>query len=335
MRGSYGTTKYCMTFLRGASCSDHSCMNLHEWGDESDCFTKEDLTTLYVTVLLHRGIFLILLTMYRKHTMKDTENRVRTITIVKKGEDAEGMSLNGMCSNRFLTELHIKVFLAPHLGRTNLQLRLRAQRCKTIPMQCRVLPHGNNDVLESVLGNKVPVPSLQAVAPCPLQPRKIGKRRQQKPPHLLLPPVLRPRIYLRRLRRRVNRRKRKLLPLQYPPYVRLLQSWRKPRANHYPTYPVRAHRQSHCLCLLSQLLFYPPRRQGFQPSPLACPLLQGCHLRRRPHYRPTRPHKYLCRSVKVNIRCLHRLGHLSQILKLAAKPPKSRVGRAPSPSWIA
>lgn len=49
MRASYGTTKYCMTFLRGVSCTDHSCMNLHEWGDESDCFTKEDLTTLWVT----------------------------------------------------------------------------------------------------------------------------------------------------------------------------------------------------------------------------------------------------------------------------------------------
>lgn len=48
MRASYGTTKYCMAFLRGVSCSDHSCMNLHEWGDESDCFTKEDLTTLFV-----------------------------------------------------------------------------------------------------------------------------------------------------------------------------------------------------------------------------------------------------------------------------------------------
>lgn len=46
MRASYGTTKYCMAFLRGVSCSDHSCMNLHEWGDEKDCFTKEDLTTL-------------------------------------------------------------------------------------------------------------------------------------------------------------------------------------------------------------------------------------------------------------------------------------------------
>ena len=48
MRASYGTTKYCMTFLRGQTCSDHGCLNLHEWGDEKDCFTKEDLTTLYV-----------------------------------------------------------------------------------------------------------------------------------------------------------------------------------------------------------------------------------------------------------------------------------------------
>jgi hypothetical protein len=47
MRASYGTTKYCMSFLRGVNCPDHNCMNLHEWGDEKDCFTKEDLTTLY------------------------------------------------------------------------------------------------------------------------------------------------------------------------------------------------------------------------------------------------------------------------------------------------
>lgn len=48
MRASYGTTKYCIAFLRGVSCSDNTCMNLHEWGDEKDCFTKEDLTTLSV-----------------------------------------------------------------------------------------------------------------------------------------------------------------------------------------------------------------------------------------------------------------------------------------------
>ncbi|KAF9244240.1 hypothetical protein BU15DRAFT_86156 [Melanogaster broomeanus] len=66
MRASYGTTKYCMAFLRGVSCSDHTCMNLHEWGDEKDCFTKEDLTTL-------------------KHTIKDTESMSRT---AKEGDGA-------------------------------------------------------------------------------------------------------------------------------------------------------------------------------------------------------------------------------------------------------
>lgn len=48
MRASYGTTKYCLAFLRGVQCNDHSCMNLHEWGDEKDYFTKEDLATLCV-----------------------------------------------------------------------------------------------------------------------------------------------------------------------------------------------------------------------------------------------------------------------------------------------
>ncbi|KAJ7243394.1 hypothetical protein B0H12DRAFT_833209 [Mycena haematopus] len=71
MRASHGTTKYCMAFLRGVTCNDHACMNLHEWGDEKDCFTKEDLTTL-------------------KHTMKATESRTRSVAGGKK-DDAEGL----------------------------------------------------------------------------------------------------------------------------------------------------------------------------------------------------------------------------------------------------
>ncbi|KZT28671.1 hypothetical protein NEOLEDRAFT_768407 [Neolentinus lepideus HHB14362 ss-1] len=70
MRASHGTAKYCMAFLRGQTCNDHSCMNLHEWGDEKDCFTKEDLTTL-------------------KHTLKDTENRPRSTFTIKKADEAE------------------------------------------------------------------------------------------------------------------------------------------------------------------------------------------------------------------------------------------------------
>ncbi|KAF8628424.1 hypothetical protein AX15_003945 [Amanita polypyramis BW_CC] len=73
MRASYGTTKYCMAFLRGVNCNDHNCMNLHEWGDEKDCFTKEDLTTL-------------------KHTIKTTELRSRgTGTAGKKSEEQDGL----------------------------------------------------------------------------------------------------------------------------------------------------------------------------------------------------------------------------------------------------
>ncbi|KAG6886027.1 hypothetical protein C0993_005211 [Termitomyces sp. T159_Od127] len=53
MRASYGTT---------------NCMKLHEWGDEKDCFTKEDLTTL-------------------KHTMKATESKIRSAVGAHKKAD--------------------------------------------------------------------------------------------------------------------------------------------------------------------------------------------------------------------------------------------------------
>ncbi|KAI0279819.1 hypothetical protein BGY98DRAFT_966813 [Russula aff. rugulosa BPL654] len=69
MRASYGTTKYCMSFLRGVNCPDHNCMNLHEWGDEKDCFTKEDLTTL-------------------QHTIKDTEVPRKQTVLGKKVDES-------------------------------------------------------------------------------------------------------------------------------------------------------------------------------------------------------------------------------------------------------
>lgn len=92
MRASYGTTKYCMAFLRGVQCSDHSCMNLHEWGDEKDCFTKEDLTTLY---LLFHSPFNTKADQqpFSKHTMKATESRTRTVTTKKADEDGAYCSL--------------------------------------------------------------------------------------------------------------------------------------------------------------------------------------------------------------------------------------------------
>ena len=88
MRASYGTTKYCMGFLRGQTCSDHGCLSLHEWGDEKDCFTKEDLTTLYVL----RWCFpSVTQSPSRKHTLKDTEDRPRVVA-VKKTDEADGMT---------------------------------------------------------------------------------------------------------------------------------------------------------------------------------------------------------------------------------------------------
>ncbi|MCO5598559.1 hypothetical protein L7F22_052656 [Adiantum nelumboides] len=58
VRASYGTTKYCTTYLRNLPCTNPICTYLHEPGEEADSFTKEDLTTL-------------------RHAAKDAENRIR------------------------------------------------------------------------------------------------------------------------------------------------------------------------------------------------------------------------------------------------------------------
>ncbi|KDN39398.1 hypothetical protein K437DRAFT_11953 [Tilletiaria anomala UBC 951] len=46
IRASYGTTKYCTTYLRNLPCTNPACTYLHEPGEEADSFTKEDLSTL-------------------------------------------------------------------------------------------------------------------------------------------------------------------------------------------------------------------------------------------------------------------------------------------------
>jgi CCR4-NOT transcription complex subunit 4 len=45
LSASFGTTRYCDAFLRGTKCDVNNCHNLHEWGGEGDCFTKNDLDT--------------------------------------------------------------------------------------------------------------------------------------------------------------------------------------------------------------------------------------------------------------------------------------------------
>ncbi|EGG16832.1 RING zinc finger-containing protein [Cavenderia fasciculata] len=46
LRASFGTTKYCSYFLRKLQCNNPDCMYLHEWGQEDDSFTKEDMTNI-------------------------------------------------------------------------------------------------------------------------------------------------------------------------------------------------------------------------------------------------------------------------------------------------
>ena len=46
-RASYGTTKYCSYFLRGQVDPNTDCMFLHELGDDTDSFTKEDMQAGY------------------------------------------------------------------------------------------------------------------------------------------------------------------------------------------------------------------------------------------------------------------------------------------------
>ncbi|QSL66263.1 hypothetical protein MERGE_000640 [Pneumocystis wakefieldiae] len=45
LRASYGTTKYCSTYLRNQPCPNPNCMYLHEPGEEADSFMREDLST--------------------------------------------------------------------------------------------------------------------------------------------------------------------------------------------------------------------------------------------------------------------------------------------------
>ncbi|EMR09484.1 hypothetical protein PNEG_02072 [Pneumocystis murina B123] len=49
LRASYGTTKYCSTYLRNQPCPNPNCMYLHEPGEEADSFMREDLSTFQYT----------------------------------------------------------------------------------------------------------------------------------------------------------------------------------------------------------------------------------------------------------------------------------------------
>ena len=76
----------------------------YEWGDERDCFTKEDLTTLYVFAV---GSLFCHDILPQETYVKDTEDRPRMVT-VKKSDDAESAKLS----------LYPDFFHSSHISRT-------------------------------------------------------------------------------------------------------------------------------------------------------------------------------------------------------------------------
>lgn len=47
LKASYGSTKYCLSWLRGAKCEDGpNCMGMHEWAGEGDTFTRSDMAMM-------------------------------------------------------------------------------------------------------------------------------------------------------------------------------------------------------------------------------------------------------------------------------------------------
>lgn len=46
LRAAYGTTKYCSSYLRGQHCQNPQCMFLHEPGEETESYTRRDLSAM-------------------------------------------------------------------------------------------------------------------------------------------------------------------------------------------------------------------------------------------------------------------------------------------------
>ncbi|KFL60112.1 uncharacterized protein TERG_11512 [Trichophyton rubrum CBS 118892] len=46
LRAQYGTTKYCSSFLRNETCNNRNCTFLHETGNDSNSFSRQDLSSM-------------------------------------------------------------------------------------------------------------------------------------------------------------------------------------------------------------------------------------------------------------------------------------------------
>ncbi|BDD56720.1 hypothetical protein MAP00_002149 [Monascus purpureus] len=46
LRAQFGTTKYCSSFLRNEQCTNRNCTFLHETGEDSDSYSRQDLSSM-------------------------------------------------------------------------------------------------------------------------------------------------------------------------------------------------------------------------------------------------------------------------------------------------
>lgn len=44
LRASFGTTKYCNSFIRGVECANPDCLYLHKEAPDRDCFLRDEMT---------------------------------------------------------------------------------------------------------------------------------------------------------------------------------------------------------------------------------------------------------------------------------------------------
>lgn len=180
MRASHGTTKYCMAFLRGVSCSDHACMNLHEWGDEKDCFTKEDLTTLYVWFFSTRILSDLFI---RKHTMKTTESRSRNAA-GKKPDETDG-TISRSPKYGIVYVIVFKGFLERHLGQIKALLCLKQQVTRRVHQLVKALDVEQVGRMRASVHLLQPLGQPLRVIPVPQLHEIADQRRVQR--HLLRP----------------------------------------------------------------------------------------------------------------------------------------------------
>lgn len=77
LRAAHGTTKYCLSYLRGHPCPNPNCMFLHEPGEEADSYTRKDLST-------QQGIKMGMMGMNKGDTNEDRERMGYTHTTTER-----------------------------------------------------------------------------------------------------------------------------------------------------------------------------------------------------------------------------------------------------------